>query len=173
MGTANTASAAASQRPAGPAPGAPPAPWRAADPRLADVVRFYETVRPDSLAQIAQLYAADARFKDPFNDVQGVAAITRIFEHMFEQVHAPSFDVEAGACERDTAFLRWTMRFARQGAPGQRLAIRGCTELTFDAKGRVLLHRDYWDAAEELYEKLPLLGALMRWLKRRLATPLR
>ena len=27
------------------------------------------------------------------------------------------------------------------------------------------MHRDYWDAAEELYEKLPLLGALMRWLK--------
>jgi steroid delta-isomerase len=27
------------------------------------------------------------------------------------------------------------------------------------------VHRDYWDAAEELYEKLPVLGALMRWLK--------
>jgi steroid delta-isomerase len=28
------------------------------------------------------------------------------------------------------------------------------------------MHRDYWDAAEELYEKLPA-GRLMRWLKRR------
>jgi hypothetical protein len=28
------------------------------------------------------------------------------------------------------------------------------------------VHRDYWDAAEELYEKLPLLGSLMRWWKR-------
>jgi steroid Delta-isomerase len=28
------------------------------------------------------------------------------------------------------------------------------------------MHRDYWDAAEELYEKLPILGGLMRWLKR-------
>ena len=34
--------------------------------------------------------------------------------------------------------------------------------------GRVVAHRDYWDAAEELYEKLPVLGALMRLLKRRL-----
>jgi len=32
---------------------------------------------------------------------------------------------------------------------------------------RVAVHRDYWDAAEELYEKLPVLGSLMRWLKRR------
>ncbi|NBU45056.1 MAG: nuclear transport factor 2 family protein, partial [Betaproteobacteria bacterium] len=29
------------------------------------------------------------------------------------------------------------------------------------------LHRDYWDAAEELYEKFPLVGHMMRWLKRR------
>jgi len=36
-----------------------------------------------------------------------------------------------------------------------------------DAQGRVTLHRDYWDAAEELYEKLPWVGGLMRWLKRR------
>ena len=36
-----------------------------------------------------------------------------------------------------------------------------------DDAQRITLHRDYWDAAEELYEKLPLLGTLMRWLKRR------
>lgn len=35
------------------------------------------------------------------------------------------------------------------------------------ADGRIAQHRDDWDAAEELYEKLPAIGALMRWLKRR------
>jgi hypothetical protein len=38
-----------------------------------------------------------------------------------------------------------------------------------DAQGLIVLHRDYWDAAEELYEKLPVVGALMRWLRRRAA----
>jgi hypothetical protein len=46
----------------------------------------------------------------------------------------------------------------------------GATHLVFDADGKVAVHRDYWDAAEELYEKLPLLGGLMRWLKRRAQT---
>jgi hypothetical protein len=32
---------------------------------------------------------------------------------------------------------------------------------------RVAVHRDYWDAAEELYEKLPVVGGVMRWLKKR------
>jgi hypothetical protein len=30
-------------------------------------------------------------------------------------------------------------------------------------------HRDYWDAAEELYEKLPVIGVLMRAMRSRLA----
>jgi hypothetical protein len=42
--------------------------------------------------------------------------------------------------------------------------------LRFAPDGRIAMHRDYWDAAEELYEKLPLLGGLMRWLKRRANT---
>ena len=55
--------------------------------------------------------------------------------------------------------------------PAQRgsepITVRGASHLRFATDGRIALHRDYWDAAEELYEKLPLLGALMRWLKRR------
>jgi hypothetical protein len=40
----------------------------------------------------------------------------------------------------------------------------------FNQDGKVVIHRDYWDAAEELYEKLPVVGGLMRWLKRRANT---
>ena len=45
--------------------------------------------------------------------------------------------------------------------------IRGGSHLVFSEDGLVTLHRDYWDAAEELYEKLPVVGSLMRWLKKR------
>ena len=45
--------------------------------------------------------------------------------------------------------------------------VRGCSHLVLDASGRIAMHRDYWDVAEEMYEKIPVLGALMRWLKKR------
>ena len=48
--------------------------------------------------------------------------------------------------------------------------IRGASHLKFDGEGRIRYHRDYWDAAEELYEKLPVLGGLMRLLKKRAAS---
>jgi hypothetical protein len=48
----------------------------------------------------------------------------------------------------------------------RRVAARG-----FAPDGRVIRHRDYWDAAQELYEKMPVIGGLMRWLRRRAALP--
>jgi steroid delta-isomerase len=45
--------------------------------------------------------------------------------------------------------------------------VRGGSHLVLAPTGRITLHRDYWDAAEELYEKLPVVGALMRWLRNR------
>ena len=137
--------------------------------RLQSLVHFYETLRPDNVARIERLYATGAAFKDPFNEVRGHAGIRRIFEHMFKQVDAPRFSVESAACEGDTAFLGWTMTYRMRARPQIEQSIRGSTQVRFDSAGRVTWHRDYWDAAEELYEKLPILGALMRWLKRRLS----
>jgi steroid Delta-isomerase len=40
-----------------------------------ELVRFFETLSPETVSQVGALYAAQARFKDPFNDVTGVPAI--------------------------------------------------------------------------------------------------
>jgi steroid delta-isomerase len=64
------------------------------------------------------------------------------------------------------AFLVWEFSFRMKRFSSQPQCIRGATHVRFDTAGAVVEHRDYWDAAEELYEKLPLLGSLMRWLKR-------
>lgn len=140
-----------------------------ADERLRALVHFYETLRPQTVVQIERLYAREAGFKDPFNEVRGTAAIRRIFDHMFRQVDAPRFEIVSAAVQGDAAFLAWTMAYRPHGRPQAEMRIRGCTAVRFDATGRVAWHRDYWDAAEELYEKLPLLGLLMRWLRRRIA----
>ena len=147
-----------------PAAGSTPEPARQS-PALR-LARFYETLTPAALDGLDQLYAPDARFKDPFNEVVGIAAIRRIFAHMFATTEAPRFEVTDCIEQGGQAMLGWTFRFALRG---RALTVRGVTHLRFDADGQVTLHRDYWDAAEELYEKLPVVGGLMRALKRRLS----
>lgn len=132
------------------------------------VQRFFETLSPQRLSALGEIYADAARFKDPFNDVQGVKAIRAIFEHMYRELGDPRFEVTAVVGAGDQAFLTWDFRFHHPRLRGEQL-IRGATHLRFDADGRVSLHRDYWDAAEELYEKLPVIGTLVRLLRRRAA----
>jgi len=159
---------------------------RAADmsERLVKIKTFYETLSPDSLDQIGELYAPNARFKDPFQSVQGQGAIRGVFEHMF-QLQATSRFIIVGITQSvpetvpvpDTvlvpesisgaqACLRWIYWLELRGKP---VSIEGCSWLCFDAAGYIVDHRDYWDAAEELYEKIPVLSWLMQWLRRKIA----
>ena len=127
---------------------------------------WFQTLSRDSLARIGEHYAANAWFKDPFNEASGLDAVRRVFAHMFEQVEEPRFRILERVVDDEGALLTWEFTF-RSGR--RSLAVRGATHLKFNSRGKVVYHRDYWDAAEELYAKLPLLGTLMRWLKRRLA----
>ena len=72
--------------------------------RLAD---FFEALSPATLHELDALYAAEARFKDPFNEVLGVAAIRRIFEHMFASVDTPRFVVTTRIVDGDQAMLEF------------------------------------------------------------------
>lgn len=126
---------------------------------------WFASLSRESLSRIGEHYAANAWFKDPFNEANGLEAIRRVFAHMFEQVEAPRFTVLERVVDDEGALLTWEFAFRR----GQRaLLVRGATHLKFNARGKVVYHRDYWDAAEELYAKLPVLGGLMRLLQRRL-----
>ena len=132
------------------------------------LVHFFEHLEPGSIQNLNRHYAPDVRFKDPFNEVQGLEAVAQLFRHMFVQLDGPRFVVLDRVCQGRQAFLTWDFyfRFRRFDTVTEQV-VRGATHLVFNDQGRVELHRDYWDAAEELYEKLPLVGGLMRWLKQR------
>ncbi len=138
------------------------------DPRTRRTVAFYEGLSLDSLADLGQIYSPDARFIDPFNEVNGLPAIRRVFEHMFEAVHRPRFEVLESLSEGDSSFLLWHFIF---GPDGRETTVLGGSHLRYGPDGRIAFHRDHWDPAHELYEQVPVLGRLMRWLRKRLATP--
>ena len=141
---------------------------RLATARLAE---YFEKLTPDSVAQLPDLYDGQARFKDPFNEVQGLAEIERIFRHMYVALEGPHFVINGQLVDGAQAFLTWEFRFRFKRFDTQTLqVVRGGSHIVFNEQGLVTLHRDYWDAAEELYEKLPVVGGVMRWLKKRANT---
>jgi ketosteroid isomerase-like protein len=137
------------------------------DPRVARIIERFERLQQADVPRLADLYGIDARFKDPFNEVQGHAEIQRIFAHMFESLDGPRFVILDAVVQGDQCFLRWDFHFRMKRFSRDAQVIRGGSHLRLAADGRISEHRDYWDAAEELYEKLPVIGSLMRWLKAR------
>lgn len=135
--------------------------------RVEALERFFEQLKPADVARLKDFYAPEASFKDPFNEVRGVPAIEGIFRHMFEALDQPHFIVTGRVMQGSECFLVWDFRFRfKRFDTTTWQTVRGTSHLRWDTQGRVDFHRDYWDAAEELYEKLPGVGALMRWLKR-------
>ncbi len=138
------------------------------DPRVARIVALFEQLTPADIERLGEFYAPLATFKDPFNEVQGLPAIQRVFRHMYASLHEPRFVVRDVIVQGDQCFLSWDFLFRfKRFSTNKPQTVRGGSQLQLDAIGLITLHRDYWDAAEELYEKLPLIGTLMRWLKKR------
>lgn len=135
---------------------------------LQRLVDLFQTLTPQRVVELRQYYAQDVWFKDPFNEVHTLAEVEAIFSHMFVQLHQPRFVIRECVVQGQQVFLTWDFLFHLRRWDAARLqTIRGASHLRFNAQGLVCMHRDYWDAAEELYEKLPWVGALMRWLKAR------
>ena len=134
----------------------------------ARLVEFFETLTPASLERLDDFYSPRAYFKDPFNEVRGLVELRRVFDHMYQTLEQPRFVVTERIVDGAQCFLTWDFEFRFKNFDRARLqTVRGASHLKFGADGRVYFHRDYWDAAEELYEKLPLVRSLMRWLKKR------
>ena len=159
--------------PADPRPtGAANAPNLSAHPVMAirRIVHLFSTLSPADIDRLIDYYGEDAEFVDPFNSVRGIAPIEQIFRHMFERLENPRFEVLTAVGDEHEAMLTWDFRFRfrnswlqRPSDPDQ--AIHGATRVVFATDGRVNLHRDYWDAAAEFYERLPLIGPILRRLR--------
>jgi steroid delta-isomerase len=131
---------------------------------------FFENITPADVARLDAVYATRAYFRDPFSEVEGIPAIAAVYARMFEHLDGVRFAVLETVIDAGGAMLTWDMDYrVRKWRPQEVQRIHGASHLKFSADGRIAYHRDYWDAANELYAKLPLVGPVMRYLKRRLA----
>jgi hypothetical protein len=129
----------------------------------------FEALSPHSLStQIAALYAPEARFRDPFNDIRGQEAITQIYAHMFESLEEARFEVTEILGDSQVFYLRWDFIFRHASMP-QAVRVDGVTRMTLNDAGLIDEHLDFWDAGSGLLSHLPIVGWWMRKLYAKLA----
>lgn len=132
--------------------------------RVPELLNLYARLSVATLDAVLACYAEDAWFKDPFNEVHGRTAIRAIFMHMFETTERARFDILDHCAQGNQHFVTWIFRCE---LAGRELAVQGASHLICNARGEVQQHRDYWDPAEEMWQHLPWLGPVVKWLRAR------
>lgn len=136
--------------------------------RFSEIAHWFQTLTPESLERVGEIYAQEAMFVDPFNQLVGLASVRAVYQHMFDTLKQPRFVVTTTVESERHGFMTWDFLFECRGQAQQ---ISGCTQFELNDQGLIVLHRDYWDAAQQVYEKIPLLGAVMRMIRRKLSLP--
>lgn len=131
-------------------------------------IRAFEALSVNSLpADLIPLFAENAYFEDPFNQVVGKKDIQKVFEHMFDKTHFPKFYVMHYALNGSVAFIRWEFKFFDDGMREKRVV--GVSKVAFDSGNRVLSHIDYWDTGKYVYQKVPVLSWVIHRINRLLS----
>jgi hypothetical protein len=138
---------------------------------LARFRAFFASFAPDKVERLlAATYAEDVWFNDTLKTLEGRAALGPYLRESAEAVEDCRVEVHE-ICGNGAGdyYARWSMviRF-RRFHRGRDTHSIGMSHLRFDRDGRVVLHQDFWNAADALYQYVPLLGAGIRAIKRRL-----
>ncbi len=132
--------------------------------------RFFGNLTPERVRNDAAfVYAADAILHDTLATHEGVEAIQAYLLRTAERAAGVKVDILRVLTDGSDAFLVWRMDITWSAfrQKGRTTRSHGMSHIRFDADGKVALHHDFWDSASGFFEHLPLVGTLIRWIKRK------
>lgn len=130
---------------------------------------FFAAMRQADVDQMDTVMTPGVHFRDPFNDLYDLQATQTVFRHMFEACREARFTILDQAAAGETGFLLWRLDFRlKRWQPDRAREILGTSHIRLAPDGRASEHCDYWDAGQQVYEQIPVLGTLLRQVRKRL-----
>lgn len=118
--------------------------------------------------RLGDFYSNDIIFKDPVHEIRGLVTLEDYFSSLCESLIVCRFEYLDQVVSDDSAYLKWVMHFRHPRLGSELIDVRGVTHLRCDEK--IEFHEDFYDMGAMLYERLPVLGNVTRWLRLRLAS---
>ncbi len=139
-----------------------------AEQALLSFIELYSGLNKSNLNRLYRIYAKDIIFDDPAHHIEGIDALFAYFENLYTNIKQCDFEIHKKILKGDSAFINWTLIMRHpKVAKGEVRKISGCSYLEFK-RGQVSYHKDYFDLGALIYEGLPLIGPLIKAIKKRL-----
>ncbi|MBU6375646.1 MAG: nuclear transport factor 2 family protein [Bdellovibrionales bacterium] len=133
------------------------------------VEEFFNGLNKDTMDLVDRFYAVDTHFLDPVVDLRGREAVRKYYENLYRNVESIRFEFSGMVQQGDDQVAFWTMVLRAKGLNGgKEVRVIGNSHFRFEPSTRLAVyHRDYFDMGEFIYERLPVLGGLIRYIKSR------
>jgi ketosteroid isomerase-like protein len=131
-------------------------------------VNLYNKLKDKSLVDnIAKAYAEKLYFNDTVVTLHSRKELQKYLQHTQESLDSMSFEALEVYEKNNDVLVRWSMR-TQFTIMGQQRDVKslGISHLRFDNDGKIVLHQDYWDSTQGFYQHIPLIGGLLRWIKK-------
>jgi len=134
---------------------------------LGRVQSYFAVVTPETVRQrTSAVYAPRAYLNDTLVAIEGAERIQAYFIRTLERATQLRVEFLDRAQVGPDYYIRWRMTVQAEGMnAGEPVVTYGMTQFRFDRDGRVLIHKDFWDAATGFYEHLPVLGGVLRAIR--------
>ena len=137
---------------------------------LVKFIETYQKLSTDNLHLLADVYHQDIVFIDPMHQLEGFEQLKIYFNELYQKLSYCEFTIEQVIAQDSEAAIYWKMSFQHPRLnSGKVVSVQGSSHLK-GCGDKVIYHRDYLDLGAMLYEQLPFLGRVIRWLKSRAVT---
>ncbi|MCO5113417.1 MAG: lipocalin family protein [Bdellovibrionaceae bacterium] len=114
-------------------------------------------------------YSNDVHFIDPVADVQGLDELKDYYNKMYQNVENIHFEFKNFIEGKDSIAAEWVMTLTSKKLNSSKpFDVVGSSIFILNEKGEIKYHRDYLDLGEMIYEKIPVVGFVIRSVKKNL-----
>ena len=131
---------------------------------------FFRVLHESDLSRLRDLYSERIVFKDPVHEIRGLAELEDYFTSLCSDLSDCRFEYLDEVVGDRSAYVKWVMHFRHPRLGNRLISVRGVSHLKISDDGKIGFHEDFYDMGAMLYEQLPLLGNVTRWLRLRLAS---
>jgi hypothetical protein len=127
--------------------------------------KYFEALHQSSIDDLNKFYHPDIRFHDPINTLHGLDQVKAHFIKLNANLHHGSLTFNEIIRDGNQCALSYTMNLNIR-KPAKSIAVPGCCTLKI-SKGLIIEHTDYFDLGLLIYEHIPLIGIIIKKLKRK------
>lgn len=129
---------------------------------------FFENINKETtIHEFSTVFDLKAKFKDPFHEVEGIVEIFKIFQKMYENLDNPKFKILETVSDKNISYIRWEFSFSFKKQKEVQSFI-GLSRVVFNSENKAIIHEDFWDAGENIYEKIPFISSIIKFVKNKI-----